>query len=293
VGTFPITSDAGMGPSEWQKWGRGISGPDAVVWGLGVAVVGALKVRIGPGMARIGGFVWENPANLDVDVPANLNSGQNRTDSLFLRLQYNPATAETSVVPVILSAVGGIPTPVQGDFPGVPNRGWEMRLARWSVVGPINQVQFLTTDGPGDSIGFWGRDAYPLISNSDLGVPDLYSYFLPQFSRGPQPASVDGMNFVVLHPGIYTIKYSVLLREAETAAFVSAIDPYIRLRLPDGDSYAGFQLGVSTATQHGRATISEQFAVNSTPFSIEPRVFQASGATQAIDFRFKLARLAG
>jgi hypothetical protein len=256
------------------------------VSGLEVTKIGPLKLRMAPGRAVCGGYILVVTEELIYNVPPNLTGAARISRWVLERSVIGDIV---SVEPEILDGGPPIgPSMTQFGLPGI----WQIPVARWAVVPGTNEVQFLTNDGPGAGLAMWARDAYTFPSNIDTGVPDLYGYRLPQYGRGPEPASVDGMNFTITQAGIYTIDYSIYLREAETA-LQAEVKPFIRLHLPgEGDVVEPIKLGGTGPSQHGRARIVEPVAVNADdlPFTFEPRLYQNTGASQAIDFKIKIAR---
>ncbi len=294
--TCPIEDDSGTNVAQWQRMSLA-QNPDKVFPGLAVSVVNGLTVRLSAGKANVGGFYFENTANYDLTTDPPPGSGT-RIDRFVLRLTFTTdasieAGARIDIVPMILKGTAGGSGPALTSSLGPGT--YDVPVARWAVVGSSATIQNITNDGPGRCQSVWARDAISFRSGEDFGIPDLYGWRVAAYQSGPEPASVSGMDFAIVTPGSYVARYRVQLWEA-AAALAAAEKPYIRLRVPDGDAIAGFQLGLKAPANYGLATIVEPFVVNtaslSAPFNVEPRIFQATGANQNIDFRFKLQRLA-
>lgn len=255
-------------------------GPDAIVSGLDVSVVGANVVRLGPGFARCGGWAYENTSNLDFAVTTN-GSANPRVDRLVLRKTWDGA----NLVQVRAAVLAGSPA-VDPTYPTLlsgrgPGSTWHSPVALWAVAGGSGSsaVVNLRTNGRGPGSVSWDLDNS--IPTGLLRGWDLTYSPTGLGNHGPQPITWRSVDKVlpVLIGGIYSVTYG-----ASIAGAGAASEAYIRM-----DGPAGFPWS-APFDQRNRAQIS-MCAWMDEGEVIFPTVYHNLGSTRTASLSLAITRL--
>lgn len=264
-------------------------GPDAIVSGLDVSLVGANVVRLGPGFARCGGWGYENNDNLDFTVGTN-GASNPRVDRLVLRKAWDAGTSLVQVRAAVKQGAAAA-TPVYPALTKTPGAGisagrgpdsvYEIPVALWAVNGGGSSAAInYRTNGPGPGAVSWDV-------HQDVPTATVYGWPLAYRptglgNHGPQPVTWQSSDrtLPVLIGGIYAVSYSVYVVGAGATS-----TSYIRLDGPGGFSWeSGFD-------QRDRAQINMQGWMDAGEF-IAPTVYQNTGITRNAILSLAVARLA-
>lgn len=116
--------------AEWQRMELAKT-PDGVTSGFDVTPFATI-IRVGAGMARIGGFAAYSDTSSDVPIPSAVGG---RRDRLVLRMTWVGSTSDPTAITIA-------PVVKQGDGAGnLPTLAktlagtWELPLAHWLIIG--------------------------------------------------------------------------------------------------------------------------------------------------------------
>jgi hypothetical protein len=258
-----------------------IMAPDAIVSGLNANILGSNQIRLPPGTARVGGWAYENTANLDFTVATN-TGGATRGDLLVLRKTWDAATDLVQVRAAYRPGGAVLVWPGLDTYPQTRGDGstWEIPVARWGVApggssAPVNPI----TCGPGPGTVSWEI-------TEDVANNTLHGWTLPYRptslgNHSPQPVSwtASGNVCPVRIAGFYFIDYSVYIPGASAAT-----DAWLRLDGPAGrrretafDDRSRAQLNMSGWMEAGE--------------NIYPHMLQNLGSTKAGQLSLSITRI--